>query len=106
MAGLLETEASASRSGDLGCNSDSGTVTDAVSPCLSVSGSRLERMPKAEATELAPKKSAEALRYPTVAKGFLAWVFQSPHFFGEASERRPWAYKREDSRAAFARLSL
>lgn len=29
---------------------------------LSVSGSRLERMPKADATELAPKKSAEALR--------------------------------------------
>src|SRR6266699_1653811 len=27
---------------------------------------------------------------------------KSPHFFGEASERRPWAIKREDRPAAFA----
>jgi hypothetical protein len=67
-------------------------------------------MPKADATELAPKKSAtETLRYTlSVPEGFLVsgpsvQRFQSqPHFFGESPERRPWAIKREDRPAAFA----
>jgi hypothetical protein len=54
-----------------------------------------ERMPKADATGLAPKKSAaETLPHTTCAGGFLFYSqLQSVFciFFGEVSERRPWA---------------
>ena len=65
------------------------------------------RMPKADATELAPKKSAirpSGTLFCGVPEGFCFWVqvLKSAHFFGEASERRPWAVKREDRPAAFA----
>jgi len=68
-------------------------------------------MPKADATELAPKKSAvETLRhyFQYVPEGFcflpraVQRVLNHPHFFGEAPERRPWAIKREDCPAALA----
>ena len=66
-------------------------------------------MPKADATELAPKKSAvETLRHiPLLPEGFCSCPhcsdnFQSAHFFGEAPERRPWVEKREARQAAFA----
>ena len=78
-------------------------------------------MPKADATELAPKKSAEdPPARPCLAGGSVIALFSTrrvprpsffarpqlwfskPHFFGEASERRPWAIKREDRPAAFA----
>jgi hypothetical protein len=38
----------------------------------------------------------------TTVRASPALVFQLPHFFGEAPERRPWAIKREDRPAAFA----
>ena len=67
-------------------------------------------MPKADATELAPKKSAyrnpPALHPCWRVSGF--WppadqrFLKSAHFFGEAPQRRPWAIKRENRPAAFA----
>jgi len=68
-------------------------------------------MPKADATELAPKKSAaspshvpdrawEGLSFRTEKKQ------KNLHFFGEAPERRPWAIKCEDRPAAFAGRSF
>jgi hypothetical protein len=64
-------------------------------------------MPRADATELAPKKSARtALSRSHWGAGGLSAFRQrkqeSLHFFGEAPERRPWAIKREDRPAAFA----
>ena len=77
-------------------------------------------MPKADATELAPKKSAQPSGAARPAGGvlpvtltvprllfpvccFCGWILnQEPHFFGEAPEQRPWATKREDRPAAFA----
>jgi hypothetical protein len=60
-------------------------------------------MPKADATELAPKKSAvDTLRHNIRAGGCLvpaprrSEIQSQPHFFGEAPERRPWAEKREN----------
>ena len=82
-----------------------------------------ERMPKADATGLAPKKSAyDTLRYiHRVPEGFvirnncsasgaaqlslsafLKGFKEKPNFIGEVSERRPWAIKREDRPAVFA----
>jgi hypothetical protein len=69
-------------------------------------------MPKTDATELAPKKSAynlETLRHTSsVLEGF--WFLpqadqrflKSAHFFGEVPERRSWAITCEDRPAAFA----
>jgi hypothetical protein len=49
-------------------------------------------MPRADATELAPKKSAQPSRVPMGAGGFLFSLKPiTLHFFGEAPERRPWA---------------
>jgi len=71
------------------------------------------RMPKAEATTgLAPKKASaqKSSGRPAVRRvSFWAFAFDFdvPTFFGEVSElRRPWANKREDRRAVFARRSL
>ena len=70
-----------------------------------------ERMPKADATELAPKKSADQKPSRTRfvrAGGFLVSLravrgFQiKPISLVKLSERRPWAIKREDRPAAFA----
>src|SRR5580692_11126377 len=64
-------------------------------------------MPKADATELAPKKSAYRKPSGTLhpsgrVSGFCPRAPQrflkSAHFFGEAPEPRPWAIKREDRR--------
>ena len=53
-------------------------------------------MPKADATGLAPEKSAQpdppALLL--VREGSLR--VPRPHFYGEVSERRPWVFKRVD----------
>ena len=109
-----------------------------------------KRMPKADATGMAPKKSAtsplltaEGFRFvnpagsqgrqpphltacrgatPCPAEfagqgGAQRWAGSIQaggcrlgvaclHFFGESSERRPWAMERDDRRAAFARRSL
>src|SRR5215831_320292 len=84
-----------------------------------------ERMPKADATELAPKKIGYTLRhgdavpegsfFPTDSFLLLPWIERvlrraldpkAPIFFGEAPERRPWATKREDRPAAFAGRSF
>jgi hypothetical protein len=59
-------------------------------------------MPRAEATELAPKKSAQPSP-PAFTPGagglrlFRQRETKSLHFFGEAPERRPWAIKRDDA---------
>ena len=66
-------------------------------------------MPRADATELAPKKSAHQSppAVPDSGAGGL-FVFRQEqnkkalHFFGETPERRLWAIKREDRPAAFA----
>ncbi len=53
-------------------------------------------MPKADATGLAPKKSArQNPRLLIGAGGLLCLDFLAPHFFGGVSERRPWAFKRD-----------
>jgi len=67
-------------------------------------------MPKADATELAPKKSAISPPMFLIEHG-RACLFErdkqkSLPFFGEAPERRPWAIKREDRPAAFAGRSF
>jgi hypothetical protein len=78
-------------------------------------------MPKADATELAPKKigyNPPAWRRCAGGHSFSPTAFCFDHsnrtrlpktinpknsiFFGEAPERRPWATKREDRPAAFA----
>lgn len=80
-----------------------------------------ERMPKADATELTPKKIGDNLRHADpVPEGHSFHTFRispsdsrpfalkglkkrSPIFFGEAPERRPWGYKNaKDRPAAFA----
>jgi hypothetical protein len=54
-------------------------------------------MPKADATGLAPKKSARHNpRLLIGAGGLLCSHSWRPHFLGGVSERRPWAFKRED----------
>ena len=57
------------------------------------------RMPRADATELAPKKSAQPSHVLKRAREGLSFSGhrkqKSLHFFGEAPERRPWAIKRE-----------
>jgi hypothetical protein len=54
-------------------------------------------MPKADATGLAPKKSARhEPRLLIGAGGLLRLDSLRAHFFGGVSERRPWAFKRED----------
>src|SRR5205809_7475286 len=58
-----------------------GTVEEQVLGWRGPRGVAPRRMPKAEATELAPENRR----------------FSFPVFFGEASERRPWASKRERS---------
>src|SRR5215471_1097490 len=66
-------------------------------------------MPKADATELAPKKSAaEPSHVPDRAWEGLSFRTekQRAHFFGEAPERRPWAIKRERSPGRFCRALL
>ncbi len=82
-------------------------------------------MPKADATELAPKKSAALRLRQRRAGGPVVFLLparllpgpsltlpgrpkglKSPYFFGEASERRPWAIKREDRPTAFAGRSF
>jgi hypothetical protein len=64
-------------------------------------------MPRADATELAPKKSApKPSHVPDPAReGFSIRIKKTKnlHFFGEAPERRPWAIQREDRPAAFCR---
>jgi hypothetical protein len=59
-------------------------------------------MPKADATGLAPKKSA--IHNPPALHecGRVVCVNIKVHFFGDVSERRPWALKRDDRPAAFA----
>ena len=56
-----------------------------------------ERMPKADATGLAPEKSAEQNppALSSAPEGSLLCA-SPPHFYGEVSERRPWAFKRDD----------
>jgi hypothetical protein len=63
-------------------------------------------MPQADATGLAPEKSANPPSRTTSLCG-RAWFFPACqrinlNFFGEVSERRPWAFKREDRPAPFA----
>jgi hypothetical protein len=60
-------------------------------------------MPKADATGLAPKKSAITTlpQLNECGRGCLRLTTKS-HFFGDVSERRPWALKRDDRPAAFA----
>ena len=56
-------------------------------------------MPKADATGLAPEKSAYLNPRPFPGAGgswLLAAVRQQAHFYGGVSERRPWAFKRDD----------
>src|SRR5436305_6632131 len=50
-----------------------------------------ERMPKADATGLAPEKSADhpPAHHSFVREGLVS--HHQPYFFGEVSERRPWA---------------
>src|SRR5438477_11018911 len=63
-------------------------------------------MPRADATELAPKKSAHPPACHIRAReGFSSRTEtdKSVHFFGEAPERRPWAIKRELAPARFCR---
>jgi hypothetical protein len=84
---------------------------------MSAWGRARARMPRADATELAPKKSAHynppalfigrregcsfrASFNPAHQDRLLST--NTLHFFGEASERRPWASKREDRPAVFA----
>jgi hypothetical protein len=62
--------------------------------------------PRADATELAPKKSAHPPAFGN-ERGRVS-VFgnrenKSLHFFGEAPERRPWAIKREVAPGRFCR---
>src|ERR1035438_7317585 len=74
-----------------------------------VPGSRLVRLPKAEATELAPEAIGTRPSHSDYNPGGLnrspkrAFRFGQPIAYGETPERRLWAYKREDRRAAFAR---
>lgn len=64
-------------------------------------------MPKAEATELAPEAVGASplvtitirVVLPVVWRAFL---YRTRSAFGGTSERRLWAMKREDRRAAFA----
>ena len=58
-------------------------------------------MPKADATGLAPEKSAQPdpPALSMVREGSLRVPqhnFPRPHFYGEVSERRPWVFKRVD----------
>ncbi len=56
-------------------------------------------MPKADATGLAPEKSAYLNPRPFTGAGgssLLAAVRRHAHFYGGASERRPWAIQRDD----------
>ncbi len=72
----------------------------------STAGSRLMWIPKADATGLAPEKSAETLCWrPSRWQGVLhfGFDFDLAHFFGGVSERRPWEIQRDDRRAPFAR---
>jgi hypothetical protein len=52
-------------------------------------------MPKADAMGLAPEKSAALNPRHLSVPGVFAFGVNS-YFSGEVSERRPWAYKRED----------
>jgi hypothetical protein len=78
-----------------------------------------ERMPKADATGLAPKKSADynppahdwfvcgrvwllLLAFRRYTPSALGQLKIKSHFFGEVSERRPLGLKREDRPAVFA----
>ncbi len=103
----------------------SATVTELVVTLLIYPrGVAPERMPKADATGLAPKKSAyerpsgalivcrrvslfvatalhRAQRQLSLS-AFLKGFNENPNFIGEVSERRPWAIKREDRPAVFA----
>jgi len=84
-------------------------------------GAAPKRMPKADVTELAPKKIGynppaqvsvpegppvprhdSALPLRTEGCPRTPLKTKSPIFFGGAPERRPWAIKREDRPAAFA----
>jgi hypothetical protein len=53
-------------------------------------------MPKADATGLAPEKSAEPNPPPLSSGVGGFFVFVLTHFYGEVSERRPWVFKRDD----------
>src|ERR1039457_899543 len=55
-------------------------------------------MPKADATGLAPEKSAEQNppALSSAPEGSLLCPSASSHFYGGVSERRPWVFKRED----------
>ena len=59
-----------------------------------------ERMPKADATGLAPEKSAQPdpPALSLVREGSLRVPLHNfpPHFYGEVSGRRPWVFKRVD----------
>ena len=56
-------------------------------PCDCRSGVAPEAAAKADATGMAPKKSATDPRMTESSEGF---GFKEAHFFGEFSERRPW----------------
>src|ERR1039457_3218209 len=59
-------------------------------------------MPKADATGLAPEKSAEQ-NPPALssgAGGFCRLPAASPHFYGGVSERRPWVLNATTARRA------
>jgi len=79
---------------------------------MSPRGVAPERMPKADATGLAPKKASvtdppRSAAKPVTEGSAFHDPKQTPTLFGEVSEeRRPWARKRENRRAAFARRSF
>jgi hypothetical protein len=66
-------------------------------------GSRLARLPKAEATELAPEAVGAgpltAIKTRVVSTGRLGGPSGTTSAFGETPERRLWAIQREDRRA-------